>query len=171
MEVTILRYLIYGITLCVLGSILDHLHRKENVAKDANATEYIVKLPSLLRNVYLTMFLFGMFLFVFFLLLKAKGNPTVTDGHLWFSLGFATIGVLVMVYAVRWRIDVSGNVLSIHRLMRKTVTASFAELGEVRVGKQEDLTLYQNGKKLVTVNRLSDNYELFRRALGKYGKL
>ena len=51
-----------------------------------NDSHYIVRVPSALKYVYMTMFILGIILFVVFLLFKAKGNASVTTGHLWFSL-------------------------------------------------------------------------------------
>lgn len=96
---SIVKCVVYAITICVLYGVIEYLNNRNNSVKGSSQddTHYIVRVPSALKYVYMTMFILGIILFVVFLLFKAKGNASVTMGHLWFSLIFAGIGLLVMV--------------------------------------------------------------------------
>lgn len=118
------------------------------------------------------MFLMGIFLFFVFLLFKIKGNVTVTMGHLWFSLIFAGIGLLVMMWATRWSVHVDGSEMEVYKMFRGKTKISIHDIGSVEVGKKEELILYdQGGKKLFTIHGLSDNYDRFVKSLKTYGKI
>ena len=48
-----------------------------------------------------------------------SGNESVTMGHLYFALVFATIGLLVMLWVSRWSVVVTGASMEIHGLLHK----------------------------------------------------
>ena len=100
------------------------------------------------------------FYFAYFYSFIGTGNPTVTIGHLNFSIIFATIGLAIAIWAERWRIVVDGKQMEIHRLFHRPTKIMIPEIGKVMIGKKQQLTLYhKNGKKLITVDVLSDNYD------------
>lgn len=156
--------------ICLIGS----MHNRNSGEKrgSQNDTHYIVRVPSALKYVYMIMFILGIILFVVFFLFKVKGNASVTTGHLWFSLIFAGIGLLVMMWATRWSVHVDGSEMEICKMFRGKTKVSIQDIGSVEVGKKEELILYdQGGKKLLTIDGLSDNYDRFVKSLKTYRKI
>lgn len=168
-----IRYLVYAITMCVIYAVISYLSSRDNLSRDPGQsdTNYIVRVPAALKYVYGTMFVFGIFLFFVFLFFKLKGGSSLTDGHLWFALVFAGIGLFVMVIATKWHVSVNGDRMSIYRLFHRTLEVSFSDIEKVEIGKKEELVLYQDGRKVVTIDGLSDNYDRFRNTLKQYGKI
>lgn len=87
----IAKCIVYAVTICILYIVIGSMNNRNSGKKrgSQNDSQYIVRIPSALKYVYMIMFLMGIFLFFVFLLFKIKGNATVTMGHLWFSLIFA----------------------------------------------------------------------------------
>ena len=106
------------------------------------------------------MFGVGIFLFVVFLFFFLQGNPTVTIGHLNFAVIFASIGFVVALWSERWRLVVDNEQLEIHRLFHRPRQFTISDISKIEIGKKHQIILYDwNGKKLLTVDVLSDNYD------------
>ena len=156
------KYIGYAVSMCLISLLLEYLNRRRHINSDliGNGNYYVLKIPSALKYVYLTMFGLGIFLFCVFLFFYLTGNPTATIGHLNFAIIFATIGFAVAIWAERWRIVVDGKQMEIHRLFHRPKKIMIPEIGKVMIGKKQQMTLYnKNGKKLITVDALSDNYD------------
>lgn len=174
MERGIVECIVYAVTICILYVVIGSMHNRNSGEKrgSQNDTHYIVRVPSALKYVYMIMFILGIILFVVFFLFKVKGNASVTTGHLWFSLIFAGIGLLVMMWATRWSVHVDGSEMEVYKMFRGKTKVSIQDIGSVEVGKKEELILYdQGGKKLLTIHGLSDNYDRFVKSLKTYGKI
>lgn len=118
------------------------------------------------------MFLLGIASFFIFLAFKVSGNESVTMGHLYCALVFATIGLLVMLWASRWSIVVTGTSMEIYGLLHKKVELSMQDVGKVEIGKKDAMILYDKaGRKLITVDGLAENYDCLARSLKKNGKI
>ena len=117
------------------------------------------------------MFFLGVILFVAFSFFMAMGNESVTMGHIWFALVFAGIGLLVMLWASRWNVSVNGLEMEVRKMLR-TKKFSLQDIGSVTVGKKAELRLFdKDGKDIVVVDALSDNYDLLVNSLIEQGKL
>lgn len=174
MGYSVVKCIVYVFTICVLCGVVEYLCNRNNSVKGSSQddTHYIVRVPSALKYVYMTMFILGIIFFVVFLLFKAKGNASVSTGHLWFSLIFAGIGLLVMVWASRWSVNVNESEIEVHRMFYGKIELSIQNIGNVEIGKKEEITLYdQGGKKVITIDGLSDNYDRFVKSLKTYGKM
>ena len=134
--------------------------------------QFIVTLPSALKYVYMAMFLLGIASFFIFLAFKVSGNESVTMGHLYFALVFATIGLLVMLWASRWSIVVTGASMEIYGLLHKKAELSMQDVGKVEIGKKDAMILYDTaGRKLITVDGLAENYDCLAKSLEENGKM
>lgn len=158
---------VYAVAMCVIYLVIGSLYNRKNIAGDAGQSEvcYVVKMPEALKYVYLGLFLLGVCMFGIFTFQKIQKNPTVTDGHLWMSLGVMAIGLLVVVWVNRWKVAVNGDQMEIQRLFRKNVILQVNEIERVEIGKKNRMTLYKGGKKLITVDYLADNYEWLEKTL------
>ena len=152
MTIHIVKCIICAIALGVLCGVIEYRnHRKPAVSsKKQNDTQYVVGVPSALKYVYMAMFMLGIGLFLIFLVFKVSGNESVTMGHLYFSLVFAGIGLLVMIWAELF----------------------IQDIGKVEIGKKDAMILYDKvGRKLITIDGLSENYDRFARSLQLNGKI
>lgn len=121
MTIDIVKCIVFAIAVSILYGVIGHLNRKKIAisGKIQSDAQYIVTLPSALKYVYMAMFLLGIALFFIFLAFKVSGNESVTMGHLYFALVFATIGFLVTLWASRWSIVVTGASMEIYGLLHK----------------------------------------------------
>lgn len=167
------QYIVYAVTMCVIYAVIGHLNNRNGTGSDSGQSDvnYVVKMPAALKYVYLAMFAMGMILFAFFTICGIRGIPGITVGLIRFSLIVAAIGLLVMIWVSCWRIRVDGSNMEIHKLLHRSRTVSFSEIEKVEMTKKYQLVLYKDGKKLIIVDLLADNYERLKNSLGNYGKL
>lgn len=170
---TVIKFLIYALMMNVIYFLINSLYNRKNITSDSDKNEscYIVKMPKALKYVYTALFGMGLFLFCLFFIFKILENPTVTNGHLWMCLGIMAIGLLVVFWASKWKIAVNGNQIEIQRLLRKNIIMQIDEIEHVKIEKKNQITLYRNGKKLITIDCLADNSELFIKSLKVHGKI
>lgn len=174
MTIHIVKCIICAIALGVLCGVIGYRnHRKPVVSsKKQNDTQYVVGVPSALKYVYMAMFMLGIGLFLIFLVFKVSGNESVTMGHLYFSLVFAGIGLLVMIWASRWSILVKESKMELRRMFHKRAELFIQDIGKVEIGKKDAMILYDKvGRKLITIDGLSENYDRFARSLQLNGKI
>ena len=174
MTIDIIKCIVFAIAISILYGMLGYLERKKAAVgvRMQSDTQYAVRVPSALKYVYMVMFLLGIALFLIFLAFKVSGNESVTMGHLYFSLVFAGIGLLVMIWALRWSILVTGSSMEIHVLLHKKVELSMQDIGKVEIGKKDAMILYNKaGRKLITVDGLAKNYDCLARSLKENGKM
>ena len=139
-------YMIFSVLLILFLNIVSYRETKK-IHKNESSTKYIVSIPAVLKYTYLTMFVFGLFLFCVFLFFMLTGNETVTMGHIWFATAFASIGLLVYLWSSRWHIE------------------------KITKDSKENMYIYKNGRKIATIDALSDNYDRFEKSLKRYGKI
>ena len=174
MTIDIVKCIVFAIAVSILYGVIGHLNRKKIAisGKIQSDAQYIVTLPSALKYVYMAMFLLGIALFFIFLAFKVSGNESVTMGHLYFSLVFAGIGLLVMIWASRWSILVKESKMELRRMFHKRAELFIQDIGKVEIGKKDAMILYDKvGRKLITIDGLSENYDRFARSLQLNGKI
>lgn len=158
------------LTMFVVDIIISYLQKRDNTSCDItqNENNYVVRPPAALTYVYLFGFSFGVFLFCFFGFFYLKHNPTVTKGHLYFALIFSAICLLVVIGSSTWKVYVNGENFAYYKIFhRRPVLLSVDEIGEIEIGKKQEIVLYdKSGKKVFAVDGLSDNYSRFCKTLG-----
>lgn len=133
---------------------------EEKQAKKFTGENYIIKFPRQFFTVYDGIFWFGLFLEAFFSILYAKGNETVTIGHLIFAAGFSGVGLIVLIAGKMYRVEVTPETLTIYRpfLPKKVIPKN--EITEVKDGKHFELILFCNEKKAATIPLLENSGRL-----------
>ena len=58
--------------------------------------------------------------------------------------------------------------MEIQRLFRKSIVLQISEIERVEIGKKNQLLLYASGKKLITIDFLTENYEYLEETLRDY---
>ena len=174
MTIGIVKYIAFAIAISILYGVLGYLNRKKAAVggRMQSDAQYAVRIPSALKYVYMAMFMLGIGLFLIFLVFKVSGNESVTMGHLYFSLVFAGIGLLVMIWASRWSILVKESKMELRRMFHKRAELFIQDIGKVEIGKKDAMILYDKvGRKLITIDGLSENYDRFARSLQLNGKI
>ena len=76
-----------------------------------------------------------------------------------------------MLWASRWSVSVNGSEMEVRKMFR-TKKLSLQDIGSVIAGKKAELRLLdKDGKDIVVVDALSDNYELLVNSLIEQGKM
>ena len=160
-----IKFIVYALTMSILYAVINYLNTRED------DLHYVVRIPLALKAVYFSMFVVGILLFAVFLFFKACGNPTITVGHLRVALIFAGIGLVVMFFSTKWRIVIDEEQMKVHRLFGMTRTIQISDIERAETGEKGQIEIYVNGKKLTTVDGLTDNFDRFRKTLISRGKL
>lgn len=169
---TIVSCIVCIIFLNIIEDFVGNLRKRGDNRKEDQGSRYVVKVPSALPAVYFIIFGFGFFLFWVFLFCYMKGKAAVTAGNLIFALAFAGIGLLVAVFSYHWKIIVDGSKIEVYRFFRLASSLDVSSISRVEIGKKEKLTLYDaKGKKLTTVDALTDNYDRFLKMLKENDKV
>lgn len=171
MEYRMIRFLIYAITMGILSLIINYMDQRGTRLLSSDKTHYVVRIPAMLKYVYFALFMMGVILFFVFLFFKLKGNPSITKGNFVTALVICAIGLIVMMIAAKWHIVVDNDRFIVYRLFGKTETVLFNDLDNAIEGSKGQIEVYRGGKKIVTVDLLCDNYDLFCDSLSQYGKL
>lgn len=166
-----IKFVVYAITICVINIYVSFLKKKNNdVNATSTSTEYVLQIPAAFRRVAMLLFGFGIFLFAVFFLFKISGNETVSVGHLYLALVLATIGLLEIIWSEQWNVQVNGTNIIIHTLFKK-MKLSINDIADAKIGKKYEIVLYDaSHKKIITIDRLVDNYDHFVNTLKTYGK-
>ncbi|WP_295095162.1 DUF6560 family protein [uncultured Catenibacterium sp.] len=158
---TIIRYIILVIVLGVIGEVISHLSSKsKTMDKNVSTTHYKVKAPAALKYACMAQFILGMIMFIIFSFFYVQGNETVEMGHLYVSSIFGAIGLYGVIWASIWGVSVHESQLEIHRIFHVKKVLSITDIGQVIIDKKDAMILYdKNGKKLIKIDALSDNYD------------
>lgn len=158
---TIIRYIILVVVLGIIGEVISHLSSKsKTIDKNVSTTHYKVKAPTALKYACMSQFILGMIMFLIFSFFYVQGNETVEMGHLYVSSIFGVIGLYGVIWASIWGVSVHESQLEIHRIFHIKKVLLINDIGKVEIDKKDAMILYdKNGKKLIKIDALSDNYD------------
>lgn len=157
---TIIRYIVIAIVLGVIGEVISHLSSSKTIDENVSTTHYKVKAPAVLKYACMSQFLLGMIMFIIFSFFYVQGNETVEMGHLYVSSIFGAIGLYGVAWASIWGVQVDDSQLEIHRIFHTKKVLCITDIGQVIIDKKDAMILYdKNGKKLIKIDALSDNYD------------
>lgn len=160
-----IKFLIYALTMMIISVTINYLDQRGTKSVSGDNTNYVVRIPAMLKYVYFALFAMGMLLFFVFLFFKIKGNESITTGNFVTALVICTIGLLVMTFAAKWHIVVKGDKITIYRLFGKAQTIRFADIDRAVEGSKGQIKIYKEGKRVITVDLLCDNYDLLCNSL------
>ena len=107
------RLFIYAVAMMIINIMINYLDQRGTKSVSGDNTNYVVRIPAMLKYVYFALFAMGMLLFFVFLFFKIKGNESITTGNFVTALVICTIGLLVMTFAAKWHIVVKGDKITI----------------------------------------------------------
>lgn len=166
--VWLVSVIILAITNSIIGSLKDK--KKQAITERKEQGIYTVKVPEILIGMFKMWIGLGIVLFITFSAFKLKNNPTVTTGHIIFALVIIGIGVVGAVLPAKWKIEVNGSEMIIHRLFRSKIKVHMSEIERMEIGKKGEMRLYLHGKKITTVDPMCSGRVALERDLKRYGK-
>lgn len=173
MSSRMIKFIVYALTIGVLYAVINYLNTRDNTGRSGGQDDlhYVVRVPLALKAVYFSIFVMGMILFAIFLFFKLKGNPSITAGNFRLALIVSGVGLVVMFFSTKWRIVVNEDQMKVHPLFGMSRTVQISDIERAEIGEKEQIEIYVDGKKLTTVDCLTDNFDRFRETLIRYGKL
>ena len=166
-----LMHYLYALGMIAIFFLIKKYDRTYIKSPDDTADHYIVLMPSILKKVYMMIFVIGMILYGSFLVLYIKNVSGITKGHLRFALTFAALGIAVVFLASRWKVEVIESKMKIRPLFKKTITIDISEIERVRIGRKAEIAIYHSGRKIITVDALCINYDKLCDTFFEYDKL
>ena len=161
------------ISLCIIYIVMSCVYKKRTISNECgqNDFQYIVQFSKSLRMIYSLVFYAGIVLTLFFGIVKIKWGGGVTAGHLWFSLVLTSIGIVFILMEFNWTIQDDGEKFTVYSFSHTRKELQFSDIDRVEEGSDGEITLYKNGKKIVTVENAVQNYDRFRNTLKQYEKI
>lgn len=166
-----IQFFVYMASMVILCIIIEGMDLRGTKGYIADKDHYTVRIPAMLKRVYFVLFMMGVLLFFIFLFFWIAGNPSITKGNFITALVICAIGMFVMMFASKWHIVVNNDIFTVYRLFGKPVTMHFQDIDSVAEGPKGQIEIYKGGRKIVTIDLLSDNYDQFLNSLSAYGKL
>lgn len=172
MRSLLIRCAVFAITLIIIEVVMTRLKSGGSAVRDGQSDmQYLVTPPSAVRWAGFVMFGFGILLFLFFLFFRLKGNEGTTKGHLVFFLVFAAAGLLIAVYASSWKLAVDGDQLVVSRFLHRSRSFSVSEISKTERDKKGQIALFLDGKRVIVVSPICDNFNRLIKTLEENGKL
>lgn len=167
------KFIGYLVSLCLISVVMNYLYARKGNSSDPgqDGVNYIVQLPKAMKLIYSLLFIAGILLTIFFLIIKTKWDGGVTDGHIWFALILSAIGIVVMAAGICWSVRVNEDQIAVSSFGRATRIFQISDVEKAEEGEEGEITVYRDGKKIVTVERLAENYDRFKTTMEQYGKL
>lgn len=165
-----LKHIIFAVCMVIMYFSLNR-YRKNNLSLSSGAIDsYIVSMPALLKGVYSVIFAIGLILYSIFLFCYIKQLGGVTKGHLWFAFIFSLVGLAIILFSNKWKIEVVKEQISISTAFKKNKIILISDMEKVKIGNKGELYLYFQGEKLTTVDAMCNNYDKLCDTFEKYGK-
>lgn len=99
-------------------------------------------------------------------------NHAFSMAYAYLALSFGSIGLLIILSYLRWKVVVRGDDIVFYPLFGRKKQIKFSELDKAKEGNpMEMLVLKKNKKTVMMLDRTSDNYEKFHNSLKKYDVL
>ncbi|MEE3342840.1 MAG: hypothetical protein VZS44_01975 [Bacilli bacterium] len=173
MTSTVIKGIVYALTLSILTLVLNNLHTKDDkkYSNEKDDNNYILKSPDAIKVLGYMFVGLALFVFIIFSIIFLIENKPVTSDYFIIPLFILSIGVFYFIIAFSWRIVVNDDNLEVHRLFRKCINIKINDINKIDfdpLGKGI-IIIYGNNKK-ITIDQLSDNYNKLLKTLEKYGK-
>ena len=149
-------FIFFSLTLVVIEVCIAKMHEDQKISPSSNS--YIVKIPNMLKYVGIGVFVVGLIMFCTFLAFLLMENPTVTNGHLIFTSIIMVAGLLITMFANNWKIVIHQQELTLYKLFHKAQTFNISNL-TYDLGSKKELRIYENNKKITTVDSACDSYQ------------
>ena len=138
-------------------------------------THYRICQPGVTQVVCNVIYLLLTGMFLFTLVSYFVGDTGTQAKYLYGMTSAAGMLVFAAIWYQAWCVTVSGDTITVQTLGSKSCMARFQDIQDIQLSSRENresVVLYGvNGKKLVFVDALCDNYERLWLSLKKYKKV
>lgn len=154
----LIKYYVYMIVWMAIFILITGKQKRriKAVQKEESDDVYVVKYISTFEMVYFWNYLTVVGLLLLFTWAKLNVQPDIQRELFSFTVWYALIAILVMLFANRWSIIVRGEELEIYRFFHRRLKVRVSDI-EFKFGKKDQVILYKEGKKILTINLCSDN--------------
>lgn len=167
---TIVKYLIYAVTMCCIAGIMEYLHATQGRNAGNAENVFVVKPPSILNGLGIGIIGFGLVLLIVFGISRARGNSTATKGHIVLSMAVMLLGLVLIAAGVSWKVTVENGRMDIYKLLGRNISCSISEIDKAVTGSKGELVIYYQDRKIISVDPLSDHFEELTMVLKEHGK-
>jgi ABC-type transport system involved in multi-copper enzyme maturation permease subunit len=110
---------------------------------------------------------FSGLLFILFYFFLSEEVENASIGHL-YLFGVVFFLSLLGLYTVKyWAVHITDDVIEIRYPFKKNKQITFSKIDNVQLGQEEQLKIYMDNKKILTIYALTVNYDLFLSDLKK----
>lgn len=120
---------------------------------------FTVTPPAILKKIFGILMIIGLIFSIVTSCLAYYKISNTSIGHVIFGLVLFTIGLVVVLYAIRWKIKINGNKISIQYFLKPAKIFSVDTIDKIVMGKKMQIMIVADNKTLVTVDFLANNYE------------
>ena len=143
-----------------IKALLPDISKQEDICTNSERS-YIVDFPAAFGQLCLMITGGGGIAFCIFAFLYDRKLGEVSQGHLVLSAIFALIGMVGIFVKSRWRVVVQGEQICFYNILKPRIKIRIKEIEKVQIGRKDELRIYFSGKKIKTIDRLTNNYENF----------
>lgn len=176
--VRIIVIIVMTITMSILEIILNTLYsNKGKIEENTDKENYEVSIPEGAALIFKIQFWFGIFLFVFFGIIKLLGNESVTLGNFVVCAIVCFFGLWAEISFKNKKLIVKNDTIIIHKFLHKEKIININEIdAKVRTkktgyGTASQIVLSKNNRVLIRIDDIFLNYTLLEEKLKSIGKI
>lgn len=129
---------------------------------------YELKMPEMLKKVFKVLMLVGIVLALLFTIVSLSNEDDYWSIVV-FGLIIMLIGFLIVLWATKWRIYITKETITTKYIVKKSRTFALADIDRAVIGLQNELKIFSNGRKIMTIDRLVINHHKFMATLEARG--
>lgn len=129
---------------------------------------YELKMPEMLKKVFKVLMLVGIVLALLFTIVSLSNEDDYWSIVV-FGLIIMLIGFLIVLWATKWRIYITKDTITTKYIVKKSRTFALADIDRAVIGLQNELKIFSNGRKIMTIDRLVINHHKFMATLEARG--
>lgn len=129
---------------------------------------YELKMPEMLKKVFKALMLVGIVLALLFTIVSLSNEDDYWSIVV-FGLIIMLIGFLIVLWATKWRIYITKETITTKYIVKKSRTFALADIDRAVIGLQNELKIFSNGRKIMTIDRLVINHHKFMATLEARG--
>lgn len=165
---TAIMYAVMLVILYAVNSMYQRTRQEAEAVKGGETAEqYTVRIP-MLGGVSLANAGMAAVILIVNVIVRLTGGQ-MGDGMVQFCLVYGGLGLLGYALCHYWRLEVDGDVYTLHRFLRPARQGRFSEITRVREDRWHQLVCYSGRRKVVTVNLMNENRARFDASCARYG--
>lgn len=129
---------------------------------------YELKMPKMLKKVFNVLMIVGIVLALLFTIVSLSNEDDYWSIVV-FGLIIMFVGFLIVLWATKWRIYITKDTITTKYIVKKSRTFALVDIDRAVIGLQNELKIFSNGRKIMTIDRLVINHHKFMATLEARG--